>query len=109
MIDNLPHPNEWSDARFGYYANLAHSVQSDLESCAMQLVNSLRDFTGESNLALVGGVALNSVMNSKIRRECGFDNVFVPPGTGDEGIAVGCAYYGLQVCIPLVLAFCSFH
>ena len=31
-----------------------------------------------------------------MQREMGFDNVFIPPGPGDEGIAVGCAMYGLQ-------------
>jgi predicted NodU family carbamoyl transferase len=34
-----------------------------------------------------------------VPRESGFDNVFISPSPGDEGIAVGCAMYGLQVCI----------
>ena len=36
-------------------------------------------------------------MNAKIVQSAGFENVFVPPAPGDEGIAVGCAMYGLQV------------
>jgi hypothetical protein len=41
--------------------------------------------------------AVISVLNGRISRELGFDKTFVPPGPGDEGIAVGCALYGLQV------------
>ena len=37
------------------------------------------------------------MLNGRISRELGFDKTFVPPGPGDEGIAVGCALYGLQV------------
>jgi carbamoyltransferase len=97
LLDNLPDPNKWSDDRFTELANLAASVQSDLETVSLSLCSSLRDATGEMNLALVGGVALNSVMNAKILQSAGFENVYVPPAPGDEGIAVGCAMYGLQV------------
>lgn len=41
--------------------------------------------------------SLCSVLNGRISRELGFEKTFVPPGPGDEGIAVGCALYGLQV------------
>ncbi len=84
------------DTKFGEYANLAKSVQADLESCALSLISSLKAATAEDNLAIVGGVGLNSVLNGRVLRESGFKNVFVPPGPGDEGVAVGCALYGLQ-------------
>ena len=51
-----------------------------------------------TNVALTGGVALNSVLNGRILREMGFDNVFVPPGCGDEGTAAALLY----CCIFLV-------
>jgi hypothetical protein len=38
-----------------------------------------------------------SVLNGRITRELGFEKTFVPPGPGDECVAVGCAQYGLQV------------
>lgn len=84
-------------SEFDVYANLAKSIQSDLEDSAMALIASLKAQTGEKNIALVGGVALNSVLNGRVLQELGFDNVYVPPAPGDEGIAVGCAMYGLQV------------
>jgi len=97
LLDSLPHPNEWSPQLFSYYANLASSVQQDLETVALDLVGGLKGATGCRNVVLVGGVALNSVLNGRIRSESGFEKVYVPSGPGDEGIAVGCAFYGLQV------------
>ncbi len=38
--------------------------------------------------------ALNCVANGRIVREAGFDNVWIQPAAGDNGIAIGCAYYG---------------
>ena len=105
-LEGLGEANTWKggegfssaegDSRFGEYANLAASVQQDLEKSALALVQSLQQASGEENLCVVGGVALNSVLNGRLLRESGFKNVFVPPGPGDEGIAVGCAIYGLQ-------------
>eukprot|EP01035_Chromulina_nebulosa_P027308 gene27308-35887_t len=95
-IESLQRSNQWSDKNFGYNANLANSVQSDLESVAVELCSSLKATTGCANLALVGGVALNSVMNGRIKKDCGFDNIYIPSAPGDEGIAIGCAIYGLQ-------------
>lgn len=99
ILDNLPDPNQWSEKRFGYLANIAASVQENLEQSSSQLVASLRQAIDSDNLILTGGVALNSVMNGKLStmKNEGFKNVYVPPAPGDEGIALGCAYYGYQV------------
>jgi len=43
---------------------------------------------------MAGGVALNCVANGRIAREAGFDNIWIQPAAGDDGIAIGCAYYG---------------
>lgn len=108
-LETLPHANEWSDDKFDFYASLAASVQSDLEACAIRLITSLRQRTPSRvrSLVLTGGVALNSVLNGLVRRlgtggteegsSLGFDSVWIPPAPGDEGVAVGCALYGLQV------------
>jgi carbamoyltransferase len=95
-LEGLSLPNSFSATRFGELALQASSVQDNLESSAMQLVASLKEMTGASNLAVVGGVALNSVLNGRLQREGGFDSVFVPPAPGDEGVAVGCALYGFH-------------
>lgn len=97
VLEGLENPNSWSDQRFGELASLAQSVQTDLESVTLAMCESLRTATNVDNLALAGGVALNSVMNGKIRKHSGFKEVFVPSAPGDEGIALGCALYGFQV------------
>ena len=95
VVESLPNPNEFSESRFSYLANVAASVQQSL-------LSSLKERTDERNLVLVGGVALNSVLNGRIRKESGF-NVYVPPGPGDEGVAIGCAIYGYQVLYIIVV------
>ena len=67
----------------------------DLDKSTSEFISWLKKETDERNLCLVGGVGLNSVMNGKITRNLGFDNVFIPPYPGDDGIAVGCCAYGL--------------
>ena len=47
--------------------------------------------------AVLSVTVASSVLNGRISRELGFEKTFVPPGPGDEGVAVGCALYGLQV------------
>ena len=74
---------------------LASRVQTDLESVGMDFVRHFKTQTGQTNLCLAGGVALNSVLNGRLSRELGFENIFIPPYPGDDGIAVGCCAYGL--------------
>jgi len=75
--------------------SLSSRIQTDLESVAMDFVKHFKEKTGETNLCLAGGVALNSVLNGKLSRELGFENTFIPPYPGDDGIAVGCCAFGL--------------
>lgn len=88
IIEKLGPPNRYSEEKFGLYANIARSMQLNLEACAISLVSSLQKSTAKENIVLTGGVALNSVLNGRIAREMGFKNVYIPPGPGDEGIAV---------------------
>ena len=47
------------------------------------MVQHARDLTGEVNLCLSGGVALNCVANGRVLIEGGFDRVRVQPSAGD--------------------------
>ncbi len=90
-----PHPAEWAEeAHRPGYACLSRDVQQDLEEVALDFLVRLRERTGARNLCLVGGVALNSTLNGRVAREAGFEQVFVPPWPGDDGVAVGCALWG---------------
>src|SRR5262249_24793876 len=78
----------------GHWEDMAWRVQHDAEEGLVGRARGLRETTGAKNLCLAGGVALNCVVNGRIVREAGFDNVWIQPAAGDNGIAIGCAYYG---------------
>lgn len=77
-----------------HWEDMAWRAQHDSEEVLLERARWLRDTTGARNLCLAGGVALNCVANGRIVREAGFDNVWIQPAAGDNGIAIGCAYYG---------------
>jgi carbamoyltransferase len=77
-----------------HWEDVAWRVQDDTEKVLIERARWLRETTGAKNLCIAGGVALNCVANGCIVREAGFDNVWIQPAAGDNGIAIGCAYYG---------------
>jgi carbamoyltransferase len=85
-LQTSPSMSHWED--------LAWRVQDDTERVLLERARWLRETTGTKNLCMAGGVALNCVANGKIAREAGFENVWIQPAAGDDGIAIGCAYYG---------------
>jgi carbamoyltransferase len=76
-----------------HHHDVAGALQAVLEESYLHLVRRAHDATGSKNLCLAGGVALNAVANGRIRPETAFDGVYVQPAAGDNGIAVGAAYY----------------
>jgi carbamoyltransferase len=77
-----------------HWEDLAWRVQDDTENVLLARARWLRETSGAKNLCMAGGVALNCVANGRVAREAGFDNVWIQPAAGDDGIAIGCAYYG---------------
>src|SRR4030088_577122 len=77
-----------------HWEDLAWRVQDDTENVLLARARWLRETTGAKNLCIAGGVALNCVANGRIAREAGFENVWIQPAAGDDGIAIGCAVYG---------------
>ncbi|MBS38982.1 MAG: hypothetical protein CMO26_24055 [Thiotrichales bacterium] len=73
------------------HMDLAASIQAVTEEVVLRLCRSLAKETGQRNLCLAGGVALNCVANGKVLREDIFDNVWVQPAAGDAGGALGAA------------------
>ena len=72
--------------------DLAASVQTVLEKTVVRIGRTVRKETGESNLCMAGGVALNCVANGVLLREGIFDNIWIQPAAGDAGGALGAAY-----------------
>lgn len=71
--------------------NLASSIQQVCEEVVLRLAKSIKKETGQKNLCLAGGVALNCVANGKLLREQDFENIWIQPAAGDAGGAVGAA------------------
>lgn len=73
--------------------DIAHSLQRALERTVLDMVQWLHRQTGLKNLCLAGGVALNCVMNARIRDDGPFEQVWVQPAAGDAGTALGAALW----------------
>ena len=73
--------------------DIASSLQTALENAVLKLSEWLHDVTGSPNLCMAGGVALNCVMNSRLRDRGPFENIWVQPASGDAGTALGAALW----------------
>lgn len=78
---------------YGRWADLAASAQLVFEETYFHVLNDLHARTGLDRLALAGGCALNSAANGKIFEKTPFKEVFVQPAAGDDGTAVGAAFW----------------
>lgn len=76
-----------------HHFNLAHSLQKVLEETVLDITSWLRQVTQKKNLCLAGGVALNCVLNARIRDLGAFENIWIQPASGDSGTALGAALW----------------
>lgn len=73
--------------------DIAHSLQVVLEKTVLEISTWLHEATGSDNLCLAGGVALNCVMNARLRDHSPFRQIWVQPAAGDAGTALGAALW----------------
>src|SRR5215204_967884 len=73
------------------HLDLARSVQEVTELAMVKIARYVQKVTGEKNLCLAGGVALNCVGNGRILRASVFENIWIQPAAGDAGGALGAA------------------
>lgn len=78
------------------HENIASSMQHRLEEVVLGMLRGLHERTGLDALCLAGGVALNCVVNGKIRNETGFRDLYIQPAAYDGGTSLGAAYYVLH-------------
>lgn len=76
-----------------YHLDVAAAFQQHLEECMLKLARGLKKRTQEEYLVISGGVSLNSVANGRIVRESGFKDLYVMPAAGDNGTAIGAAFF----------------
>lgn len=74
-----------------HYADLSASVQQTLETICLRLAERVQKLTGEQNLVISGGVALNCTMNAYLSQQNVFENIYVFPAANDAGCSVGAA------------------
>jgi len=74
---------------------VAYNLQKALSD---NLVAYLKDvklyFPNYNKLCLAGGIFANVKSNQHINEECGFDEIFIAPPMGDEGLSLGAAILG---------------
>ncbi|MDA0322130.1 MAG: carbamoyltransferase [Verrucomicrobia bacterium] len=71
--------------------DLARSIQVVTEEIVLKMARHAHEITGEKNLCMAGGVALNCVANGRVLRESPFENVWIQPAAGDAGGSLGAA------------------
>lgn len=73
--------------------DIARSLQDVTEEIMLRAARHVHKVTGEENLVLAGGVALNCVGNGRLLREGPFDDIWIQPAAGDAGGALGAALF----------------
>jgi len=71
--------------------DMAASIQAVTEEALLKMANHVHRETGQDNLCLAGGVALNCVASGRILRQAPFRNIWIQPAAGDAGGALGAA------------------
>ncbi|MDT7533707.1 carbamoyl transferase [Sphingobium sp. SA2] len=91
MLFKQPHRHETA-AITPFYMNMAASAQAVLEEVVLALAKTALNRSDSQNLCLAGGVALNCVANSRLRRDLdGFEGLWIQPAANDAGGALGAA------------------
>jgi carbamoyltransferase len=96
---HYPYQQSWTSSAWDtvkayhvtHYVDFAASVQHTLETIGHNLVLRLKKLTGEKNLVLGGGCALNCTMNEALSRQKIFDHIYVFPAANDAGCSIGAA------------------
>ena len=73
------------------HMDLARSIQEVVELAMLRMAGHVHKETGEKNLCLAGGVALNCVGNGRLLREGPFEKIWIQPAAGDAGGSLGAA------------------
>ena len=79
--------------------DIAASLQKVIEEVILKIGKFISKSTGNKNLCLAGGVALNCVANGVLKKANIFENIWIQPASGDAGGALGAAlfaYYSIS-------------
>jgi carbamoyltransferase len=93
LEDNLIPHRRPSDPVTSAHEDVAAALQECLEKVVLHVCGHFAEKTGLRRIALAGGVALNCTANGKLMHSGLFDEVYVQPVAGDDGVALGAALY----------------
>ena len=81
-------------------ANIAQTVQEYTEKAVITLIQNLIQKYNAEYLCLGGGLFLNCLLNQKITETCHLREVFIFPASGDDGQAIGNAFFAYKKHFP---------
>lgn len=84
------HPSEPLDDR---HRAVAYALQKVTEDTILHIVRGITAATGQKQLVLAGGVALNCVANARILEMTDIERIWVPPCASDTGAPLGAALW----------------
>lgn len=90
---SLGEPRTSEDSICEREQDIAAALQARVEEAAIHLATELHKRTNLNNLCLAGGVALNCVLNEKVKRQTPFEKLYVQPAANDAGGAIGSALF----------------
>ncbi len=76
-----------------HHKNAAYTVQHITEKAILNLTRYSINLTGNKNLCLAGGVAMNCKANGMIASSGLIEGIFIQPAASDEGVSLGAALY----------------
>lgn len=88
---------------------IAASLQAVFEEAVFHVLKGVHAATRLPRLCLAGGCAMNSVANGKIRERTPFEEVYIQPASGDNGTALGAAYWVWHQILGRPRAFAMQH
>jgi len=85
-----------------HYKDVAASAQKRLEDVMVEVIGHWMTKTGNVNLCLAGGVALNCAASRQLAEQLKPHALFVQPASSDAGISLGAAYLSTvsNDCVP---------
>jgi carbamoyltransferase len=87
---NIPHHRFFRE----YRADIAATAQAVVEQIVVDVLNDVNADARFENLCLGGGLFLNCLLNHAILARTRFRRVHIIPAAGDDGQAIGAAFYG---------------
>ena len=91
LLNTICHKRVKGDLFNQNHKNIAAALQASLEKIIFHILTSIQELTGLKKICLAGGVALNCKMEGELLYSNLFDEVFVFPAAGDNGLSAGAA------------------